>query len=172
MSNYGIFARYYDELLKNAEYEVRSDYISGFFNAEGIKYGKLLDLACGTGEFAKNFIHKGFDVVGIDLSEEMLTVAKAKCPDVRFFRGNISSFELSEKFDCCICCLDSLNHLCSKEEWTGCFSSVYNSLKSGGIFIFDVNTVYKHNNILANNSFIFDEKDYFLAWDNEGLNNM
>lgn len=169
MSNYTVFAQYYDRLLKNAEYEVRSEYISGFFNAYGINGGKLLDLACGTGEFSKYFSQKGFEVTGIDLSEDMLTVAKSKCPDAKFIKGDISSFELSEKYDCCICCLDSLNHLTEKEEWINCFKSVYKALKTDGLFIFDVNSVYKHNNVLAGNSFVFDEDDFFLAWDNEDL---
>lgn len=169
MSNYTVFAQYYDRLLKNAEYEVRSDYISGFFNAYGINGGKLLDLACGTGEFSKYFTEKGYEVTGVDLSEDMLTLAKSKCPEGKFIKGDISSFNTSEEYDACICCLDSLNHLTNREEWINCFKCVYNSLKSGALFVFDVNSVYKHNNVLAGNSFVFDEDDFFLAWDNEDL---
>ena len=170
MSNYGVFARYYDRLCKNVDYEVRSDYISGFFNAEGISGGKLLDLACGTGEFSKIFSSKGYDVTAMDLSEDMLTVAKSKAPQVNFIKGDITDFDFNQTFDACICCLDSINHLIKPEMWQRCFSSVSKSLKSGGMFVFDVNTVYKHKNILSGHSFVFDEDDFFLAWDNEGIN--
>ena len=170
MSNYGVFARYYDRLCKNVDYEVRSDYISGFFNAEGISGGKLLDLACGTGEFSRIFSSKGYYVTAMDLSEDMLTVAKSKAPQVNFIKGDITDFDFNNSFDACICCLDSINHLIKPEMWQSCFSSVSKSLKSGGMFVFDVNTVYKHKNILSGHSFVFDEDDFFLAWDNEGIN--
>lgn len=168
MSNYGVFAQYYDKLLSNGEYEVRSDYISGFIIDNGINSGKMLDIACGTGEFTKYFVNKGFDVTGLDLSEDMLSIAKSKCPDTLFLRCDMREFDFKGEFDCCICCFDSINHLNFAEDWKKCFDSVARSVKSGGMFIFDVNTEYKHNCVLSGNSFIFDEEDCFLAWDNYG----
>ncbi len=167
MNNYGVFARFYDSLCENVDYEVRSDYISDFFNAENKNEPKLLDLACGTGEFTKYFKGKGFNVTGMDLSSDMLTVAKEKVPDAEFLLGDMRSFDFGNSFDFCICCLDSLNHLTDKNDWKSCFESVYKSLSKDGVFVFDVNTVFKHNFVLADNSFIFDEEDFFLAWDNE-----
>ncbi|MDE6111511.1 MAG: class I SAM-dependent methyltransferase, partial [Eubacterium sp.] len=75
--------------------------------------------------------------------------------------------KLSEPVDTCVCCLDSINHLNNIKDVEKTFECVYHSLKENGIFIFDVNTIYKHQNILADNSFVFDEENYFLAWDNE-----
>ncbi len=169
MSNYGIFARYYDRLTNNAEYEVRSDYISGFFNADNKEEYSVLDLACGTGSIAKCLTDKGYKVTGLDKSEEMLAEASLKI-GANLIKGNMTDFNFNNSFDSCICTLDSLNHLNSIEEWESCFKCVHSSIKKGGRFIFDVNTVYKHNVILADNSFIFDEKDFFLAWDNELIN--
>ena len=169
MSNYGIFARYYDRLTNNAEYEVRSDYISGFFNAENKEEYSVLDLACGTGSIAKCLTEKGYKVTGLDKSEEMLAEASLKI-GANLIKGNMTDFNFNNSFDACICTLDSLNHLNSIEEWESCFKCVHSSIKKGGRFIFDVNTVYKHNVILADNSFIFDEEDFFLAWDNELIN--
>ena len=76
---------------------------------------------------------------------------------------------IAAKVDCCICSLDSINHLKDISEVRKCFDCVYNSLDNGGVFVFDVNTVYKHQCILADNTFVFDEEDFFLSWDNEYL---
>ncbi len=167
MNSYTVFAQFYDRLTENAEYEVRSDYISGFFS--GYKKGTaLLDIACGTGRMCKLFSDKGYDVTGIDLSEDMLTHAAQTCGStVKLIQSDMCDFTLLKKTDFCICCLDSINHLKDIESVRKCFKSVALNLKKDGIFVFDVNTVYKHKNILADNAFIFDEKDFFLSWDNE-----
>ena len=81
----------------------------------------------------------------------------------------MTDFELPHKVDCCVCSLDSINHLKDIVEVKKCFDCVYNSLNDGGVFVFDVNTVYKHKNVLGNNTFVFDEEDFFLSWDNEYL---
>ncbi len=168
MSSYTVFAKFYDRLTQNAEYKAGSEFISGFFNCESRENYKVLDIACGTGTVAKHLCDMGYDVWGLDLSEEMLSVASPKI-GAKLYKRDMRFFDFENSFDSCICTLDSLNHLESKEDWRACFSSVYSSLKEGGLFIFDVNTVYKHNEVLADNSFIFDEEDFFLAWDNEPL---
>jgi ubiquinone/menaquinone biosynthesis C-methylase UbiE len=167
MSSYNIFAKYYDRLTENADYKVRSDYISGFFNHGKVE--NILEIACGTGSFTKELCKKGYNVTACDLSDSMLTIAKSKCPDAKFLKCDMRSFDFEGNFDACICMLDSINHLTDIEDWKRCFDSVWRSVKKDGLFIFDVNTVYKHNIILADNSFIFDEEDFFLAWDNELL---
>ena len=170
---YNYFALHYDELTENVDYEVRSDYISGFFNKLGISNNaSLLDLACGTGTMSLLFKEKGYNVIGIDLSSEMLSVADNKSNGkIPFLKAEMQNFSLTEPVDACVCCLDSINHLNSLHDAEMTFECVYNSLKENGIFIFDVNTVYKHQNILADNCFVFDEKNYFLAWDNELIDN-
>lgn len=165
-SSYNIFARYYDMLTQNADYEVRGDYIAGFFSDYGRQGKKLLDLACGTGSAGKYFYDRGFDVAGIDLSVEMLTQAKQKCPGAMYIRADMTSFDLAEKFDYCICCLDSINHLTSISDVEKCFKCVAGCLNTGGLFVFDVNTLYKHRRVLGSNTFVFDEDDFFLCWDN------
>lgn len=166
---YNYFALHYDELTENVDYKVRSDYISGFFNKFGISENAfLLDLACGTGTMSLLFKEKGYRVIGIDLSSEMLSIADNKANGaIPFIKAEMQNFELSEPVDACVCCLDSLNHLNNLKDIRKTFECVYHSLKENGIFIFDVNTVYKHRNVLADNSFVFDEESYFLSWDNE-----
>lgn len=169
--SYNTFALFYDRLTENADYKVRSDYISNFFSQYGNGGKRVLDLACGTGTLCSLFNKKGYNVTGVDLSPDMLTVAKAKCPDSQFICADISDFNVDEKFDFCTCTLDSINHLENINAVKKCFMSVYNCLDAGGIFVFDVNTIYKHNEILAENTFVFDEDDFFLSWDNEALGN-
>lgn len=168
---YNYFALRYDELTENVDYKVRSDYISDFFNKLGLsENASLLDLACGTGTMSLLFKEKGYRVIGIDLSSEMLSIADNKAEGtIPFIRSEMQNFSLPEPVDACVCCLDSVNHLNSLHDVEMTFECVYNSLKENGIFIFDVNTVYKHRNILADNSFVFDEENYFLSWDNEQI---
>ena len=166
MSSYGVFAQYYDSLTQNAEYKVRSEFISGFFNSENKRDYHILDIACGTGTVAKYLSDMGYSVSGLDISEEMLSVASSKlCAPL--YKSDMRDFDFNKSFDACICTLDSLNHLENTEDWQRCFESVYKSLKKDGLFIFDVNTVYKHNEILADNTFVFDTDECFLCWDNE-----
>lgn len=168
---YNYFAYRYDELTENVDYDAGSDYISGFLNEQGIgEDSTLLDLACGTGTMSLLLKNRGYRVTGMDLSEEMLSVADHKAQgEIPFIKADMRDFRLENAVDACVCCLDSLNHLSSLEDIESTFKCVHESLRDGGIFIFDVNTVYKHNHVLADNSFIFDEEDYFLAWDNEFL---
>lgn len=168
---YNYFALRYDELTENVDYKVRSDYISDFFNKLGLSEdASLLDLACGTGTMSLLFKEKGYRVIGVDLSSEMLSIADNKAKGaIPFIRSEMQNFSLTEPVDACICCLDSINHLNSIKDVKKTFECIYNALNENGILIFDVNTVYKHRNILADNSFVFDEENYFLSWDNEQI---
>lgn len=168
MSSYDIFARFYDSLTENADYKVRSAYISDFFSEYGKGKGKVLDLACGTGTISKFLSDEDYDVTGMDISEDMLSVAENKCRGkVKFFKGDMKNFSLPYKFDFCLCSLDSVNHLDDMEQVEACFSCVRDALNEDGIFVFDVNTLYKHKHVLGNHTFAFDEEDFFLCWDNE-----
>lgn len=170
MASYNIFAEFYDDLTQNVEYEKIAKYVSSFFKKYYPSGKTVLDLACGTGTLSKLLNEEGYNIIGIDLSDDMLCIASSKSVDkASFIKGNISSFALPQKVDYCVCSLDSINHLKSIEQVGECFNCVYNSLVDGGIFVFDVNTVYKHKNVLNDNTFVFDEENFFLSWDNEYL---
>ncbi|MBR4241391.1 MAG: class I SAM-dependent methyltransferase [Eubacterium sp.] len=173
MSSYNIFAAYYDYLTENIDYDAGFDFISGILNVNKSK--KVIDLACGTGIMSEKLLESGFSVIGIDLSQEMLTVADSKLSSIggnySLIKSEMQNFALSEPADACICCLDSINHLTSEEDVLKTFKNVFCSIRNGGVFIFDVNTVYKHKTALNNKAYIFDEDDFFLAWDNETLEN-
>ena len=166
MSSYNTFAQFYDHLTENVDYKVRSNYISGFFSEYGNGGKKVLDLACGTGSITKHLTEMGYDVIGIDLSEEMLTAAKEKCPECIFIKADMTDFTLPDQLDFCLCSLDAVNHLTEFQQVCNCFKCVGNALNSGGLFVFDVNTQYKHREVLGDNTFIYDEEDFFLSWDN------
>lgn len=172
MSNsYNEFAMLYDQLTENVNYEARSEFISSFLIAKGIDKGNLLDLACGTGSFANEFVKLGYDVTGVDYSEDMLTVAHNKLNgDAILVKASMTEFSNENFYDAIICMLDSINHLESENSVQEAFDRAYENLKDGGVFIFDVNTIYKHQKVLGNNTFIYDEDDYYLVWDNELVN--
>lgn len=169
MSSYNIFSTLYDALTENVDYEVRSDYISDFFIAEGIVPNTIVDLACGTCSISLPFAKKGSKVIGVDLSEEMLSVASEKtCDyDVSLVCADITEFVYPAGADAVLCSLDSINHITNIDDVQSVFENAFESLNDNGIFIFDVNTIYKHQNVLFNNTFVFDEEDYYLVWDNE-----
>ncbi|MFR5876596.1 MAG: class I SAM-dependent DNA methyltransferase [Eubacterium sp.] len=173
MSSYNFFASLYDSLTVNVDYEVRSDYISDFFTAKNINNGTIIDLACGTGSFSKLFAEKGYNIIGVDSSADMLTEAQIKLSDINcnfsLINAKMQDFTSKEQVDGVICCLDSINHLTDDTDVSSVFQNVYNSLKNNGLFIFDVNTIYKHQKLLFNKTFIFDEEDYYIVWDNEQI---
>lgn len=171
MSSYNIFSTLYDALTENVDYEVRSDYISDFFIASNLAPKSILDLACGTCSISIPFARKGIKVIGVDASEEMLSMASQKAIDesldISLVNAKMQEFELLDGVDAVLCSLDSINHLTSIDDVKKTFENVYNSLNDNGIFVFDVNTIYKHQEILFDNTFVFDEEDYYLVWDNE-----
>ena len=171
MSSYEYLSSVYDELCENVGYDVRSDYISDIFCDNSFFSGTVLDLACGTASMSERLMKKGYGIIGIDLSEQMLEIASQRLSqigdDFTLLKANMQDFELETKADACICCLDSINHLNTLNAVQSAFNCVYNSLKDGGLFVLDVNTIYKHQSVLSGNTFVFDEEDYYLVWDNE-----
>lgn len=170
MAGYKDFAFFYDLLMKNADYESRFDYIIGLLAENGIGEGILLDMACGTGTLSKMFAQKGFDVVGIDASEEMLSKAQEKKLeenfDALFLCQKMEELDLFGTIDAAVCTLDSLNHVTEKEKIREIFRRVALFMNDGGVFVFDVNTLYKHREVLGNNAFVFDTENVFCAWQN------
>ena len=171
MSRYGAFAEYYDSLTSNVSYEAAAEYVADILNENGIKEGILLDLACGTGTMSLKMAERGYDVIGIDNSPEMLSEAREKAyeagEDILFLCQDMCSIDLYGTVECTLCLLDSLNHLESEEELLAAFKGVSLFTVPGGLFIFDVNTQYKHKYVLADNTFVYDNDDVYCVWQNE-----
>lgn len=172
--SYSYFAAVYDELTENVEYSRRADYICSLLSENGINGGLLLDLACGTGSMSIEMSKRGFDVTGIDLSEEMLCEAQSKAYEqgeqILFLCQDMRSIDLYGTIGCAVCTLDSLNHLTSQADLLKAFKNVSLFLEDGGIFIFDMNTPYKHREILGNNAFVYELDGLFCVWQNSLLN--
>lgn len=171
MSRYGSFAEYYDSLTSNVDYRKTAEYVSDILNENGINKGILLDLACGTGTMSLIMAQKGYDVIGVDNSPEMLGEAREKAleagEDILFLCQDMCSIDLYGTVDCTVCLLDSLNHLESKEELLETFKRVSLFTVPGGLFVFDVNTEYKHKYVLGDNTFVYDNDDVYCVWQNE-----
>lgn len=171
MSGYNAFANVYDKLTDNIEYEKRADYISTLFERYGVK-GKepVLDLACGTGSLTIELAKRGYDMIGIDSAYAMLSQAQNKKytenADVLFLCQDMTELDLYGTISGAVCMLDSLNHLESADDVRRTIEKVGLFMEHDGIFIFDVNTIYKHREILANNTFVYDCDDVYCVWQN------
>ncbi len=170
MSSYKNFAEYYDILTNNIPYEKRGEYFNAILQKNSIKDGILVDLACGTGSLSEVMSALGDDVVGVDSSIEMLSVAMDKRydsgKDILYLNQEMQELDLYGTIDACICALDSLNHIVTANDVQTVFKKVSMFLNPNGLFIFDVNTDYKHKNILSDNVFVYDYDEVYCIWQN------
>lgn len=170
MSGYRHFSQFYDNLTFNVDYKKRADYLQSVLSLCDHDWGLTLDLACGTGTLTVELKRRGVDIFGIDGSPEMLSAAMDKAYDAElqmlFLCQQMEALDLYGTIDTCICTLDSLNHITDKEELQRVFDRVALFMNPDGTFVFDVNTVYKHQQILANNTFVYDTDSVYCVWQN------
>lgn len=170
MASYGDFAYYYDSLTQNVDYEKRCEYISRLLAENGVGEGILLDLACGTGTVSMIMSHLGYDVIGVDASEDMLSVAQEKKmengEDIIFLCQKMQNLDLFGTINAAVSTLDSINHVTNEKDVKEIFRRVSLFMEDGGIFVFDVNTPYKHKEILGNNTFVYDTDEVYCVWQN------
>ncbi len=168
-ASYGDFAYIYDTLTDDVEYEKRAEYITKLINTHlGRKPELLCDLGCGTGTILTILNAKGYDCIGIDSSEEMLSVAAKKNTDgkILYLNQDITSFELYGTVDVFISMLDTVNYITDDKELKDMFELVANYLNPDGIFIFDINSLYKFEHILGNNTYAYEKDNIFYTWEN------
>lgn len=170
MIPYDLFARFYDRLMCDIDYKQRAAYFSEIFSRYSIDPGIVLDLACGTGSLTLELARAGFDVIGVDRSEGMLSAAAEKAEQsgqkALFLCQDMRSLDLYGTVGAAICHLDGINHLMSPQSVKLVFSKVALFLETGGLFIFDLNSLYKIENELGNNTFIYDMDDIYCVWQN------
>ncbi len=152
MPSYQMFADFYDSLTDNVQYGERADYIVNILEKKhNHNLGLTLDLACGTGTLTILLKEKGVDIYGVDASEEMLSIACEKAYeknlDILFLRQSMEELDLYGTVDTCICTLDSLNHIVDEKSLEGAFERLSVFMNKGGYFLFDLNTVYKHQRV-------------------------
>ena len=168
--SYGIFSYSYDILTENVEYEKIANKVRSLLHGNGVDGGLLLDLGCGTGTLSFLLEKLGYDIIGVDASEDMLMIANEKKYEAEssamFLCQRAEELDLFGTIDCAVSCLDTINHIDSLEKIEKAFSLVSLFMNMNGIFIFDMNTPYKHKEVLGNNTFIYDMDEVYCAWQN------
>lgn len=167
MSGYRSFASFYDRLTQNIDYPKRAAYYDSLIIQHGGKRGILLDLGCGTGSLTMEFAALGYDVLGIDASHEMLSVAVSKPHDgITYLCQDMRALDLYGTVDVTVCALDGINHMTEEDGLRRAFARVSLFTSPGGLFLFDVNTPYKHEHVLGDNTFVYDLDDLYCVWQN------
>jgi SAM-dependent methyltransferase len=140
MASYEKFSRFYDVVM--GDRTKTAAYIRRLITHYKPEAKTLLELACGTGAILQP-LSEAYDVTGLDLSAQMLAVARQKLPHVRFYQADMVTFNLGKKFDVIICVFDSLNHVLQSADWQRLFRRVAWHLAAEGLFLFDINPVEK-----------------------------
>ncbi|HAQ07376.1 MAG TPA: SAM-dependent methyltransferase [Bacillus bacterium] len=167
--SYEKFAYLYDELMQDVPYDKWVTIVEAYVNKHRIDGKKLLDLACGTGELSVRLAREGFEVTGADLSSDMLSVAKAKADQLRlpiqFFEQDMADLDDLGEYDVIGIFTDSLNYLKNEQALRQTFEGVFRLLKRGGLFLFDVHSVYKMDQIFADATFTLVEEEISYIWE-------
>ena len=164
------FADVYDKFTQNSDVKGRAEYLRSLLNKFGVDKGIVLDLACGTGLLSAQFIDCGYDVISVDSSFDMLVEARKNLAcfgeKVLILEQDMRELDLFGTINACICSLDSINHLTEPDDVQTVFNKVSLFTEPGGVFVFDVNTVYKHREILGDNVFVYEDENDYLVWQN------
>ena len=168
MSSYDFLAGCYDELTYDVHYSAWADYMEKHFRRRGLPGNTILDLACGTGSLTRELADRGYEMIGVDLSPEMLAEAAEKNRDVEgiqpiFLCQPMEKLDLYGTIDACVCCLDSVNYVTDPKKLRKAFERVHLFLMPGGLFLFDINTVEKLEG-LDGQVFLDETEDTYCVW--------
>lgn len=171
MSGYSIFSRYYDDLTRNVSYGDRCAQYCTLLSRHGAHPHLVLDLACGTGSFTLELARRGMEPIGVDASPTMLAEAQQKAAEsgesILFLCQPMQRLDLYGTVEAAFCTLDSINHL-TRPEWVQeTFRRVALFLEPDGLFLFDVNTPYKHQTVLGNQTYVMETDEVYCVWQNE-----
>ena len=165
---YGLIAPYYDAWNAELDYAAWADRVEDAFRRyypAGVE--AVLDLGCGSGRMTVELARRGYDMIGVDGSPEMLTAARdaaeaagvgARC---LWLLQDLTAFELYGTVEAVVCCLDTINHLTTYRDLRACLSLVHNYLVPGGLFLFDLNSREKFETAYADNVYTFENEDAF-----------
>ncbi len=170
---YSAIAGVYDRLNSEINYARWADFLEKCFERFGKTHPEIvLDLACGTGRMSRQLAERGYDMIGVDGSADMLGEAYAQGTEgILYLLQDMRELELYGTVGATVCCLDSLNYLLLPSELSAVFSLVHNYSDPDALFIFDVNTPYKFENIYADNAYILEDEDdegnrVYCGWQN------
>ncbi len=171
MEAYKSFARVYDMFMDNTPYQEWCAYLVSLLREYGISDGILLDLGCGTGSMTELLSECGFDMIGVDGSEDMLEIAVEKRDEsgshILYLMQDMRELELYGTVRAVVSVCDCINYILEKEELVRVFSLVNNYLDPDGIFIFDCNTEYKYKTLLADRVIAENREDGSFIWEND-----
>ena len=163
---YNAIARVYDKLNAEIDYGAWADFFEQCFDRFLKAHPELvLDLACGTGSMTRALSARGYDMIGVDGSAEMLAEAyaqKTEGDSVLYLQQDMRTFELYGTVGAVTCCLDSLNYLLDDGDLARCFATVHNYLDPDGLFLFDMNTPYRFRTVYGNCAYVLEDE---LVWD-------
>lgn len=169
--SYDVFASFYDVLTENVDYKNYAAYIKRLFDRYGKNISCVLDVACGTGSLTEEMSLLGYEMIGVDRSYEMLMQAETKKRegnyDILYLCQSAEELDLFGTVQGAICTLDSINHITDEETVKKAFEKISLFTEKDGIFIFDMNTQYKHREILGDNTFVYDLDEVYCVWQNE-----
>ncbi len=169
-SSYSALSQIYDRYTTNVDYKRYAKLIDKELKLNKIK-GIVLDAGCGTGTMTLLLQKQGYDMIGADISEDMLAVASEKAREkklnIPFLCQDLTRLDLFGTVRAVVCTLDTINHIESLSQIEKAFSRFSLFTEENGMLIFDMNTSYKHREILADNAFVFDDGEYMLVWQNE-----
>lgn len=169
MEAYTTFAEVYDDFMDNIPYDEWSEYICQLLEEHGINEGILLELGCGTGSITRRLDSRGFDMIGIDNSCEMLSIAMSKTDSeqqkILYLNQDMCEFELHGTIDATISVCDSINYIVEYEDLVQTFRLVNHYLEPKGVFIFDLKT-YKYFSELGDCTIAENREDASFIWEN------
>lgn len=170
MEAYTSFAVVYDTFMDNVPYEEWGEYLHGLLLEYGVEDGLILDLGCGTGTMTEILASKGYDMTGVDFSEEMLDIAMQKRTksghDILYLMQDMREFELYGTVRAVVSICDCMNYILEEEDLLEVFRLVNNYLDPGGIFVFDMNTPYKYREIIGNTTIAENREEGSFIWEN------
>ena len=171
MDAYSSFASVYDQFMDNVPYEEWAEYLTGLLKEYQVNDGLVLDLGCGTGSLTEILAKKGYDMIGIDNSEDMLQMAMEKRADsgldILYLLQEMREFELYGTVAAVVSICDSMNYLTDYEDLVETMRLVNNYLDPKGVFIFDMNTVHKYRDLIGDRTIAEARDECSFIWDND-----
>lgn len=168
--SYKSFARVYDVFMDNIDYPAWSEYLISLLEEYGVKDGLVLELGCGTGSMTELLAEKGYDMIGIDNSPDMLEIALEKRVesghDILYLLQDMREFELYGTVRGVVSVCDSVNYILEEDELLEVFRLVNNYLDPGGVFIFDMNTPYKYETLIGESTIAENREEGSFIWEN------
>ena len=171
MEAYSSFAQVYDMFMDNVPYEEWSRYLIGLLKEYGIEDGLVADLGCGTGKITRLLSDAGYDMIGVDNAAEMLEIAREiqedeERDDIWYLLQDMRELELSGEVNAMVSICDSMNYILEEEELKEVFLRVKEYLQTGGIFIFDMNTLHKYRDMIGETTIAENREEGSFIWDN------